>query len=128
MKRSKGVGRYFPNYGSFCVFIHLFGTCFCGSLCLYSLKNAWPKTLQVLQVLKEQGLILAVLLGLSAFFSMAETSITIFWPWKLSSPISFPAPAPSPISCEFETSGTTFNVTDYGAYGDGQTDDYGAFL
>ncbi|GAB2213380.1 hypothetical protein Droror1_Dr00021416 [Drosera rotundifolia] len=47
------------------------------------LKNAWPKTLQVLQVLKEQGLILAALLGLSAFFSMAETSITTLWPWKV---------------------------------------------
>ncbi|OVA20172.1 CBS domain [Macleaya cordata] len=37
----------------------------------------------VLCVLKEQGLILAVLLGLSAFFSMAETSITTLWPWKI---------------------------------------------
>jgi hypothetical protein len=40
------------------------------------LRNAWPKTLQVLQVFKDQGLILAALLGLLAFFSMAETSIT----------------------------------------------------
>ena len=47
------------------------------------LRNAWPKTLQVLMVLKEQGLILAALLGLSAFFSMAETSITTLWPWKV---------------------------------------------
>ncbi|KAB2606081.1 DUF21 domain-containing protein [Pyrus ussuriensis x Pyrus communis] len=47
------------------------------------LRNAWPKTLQVLQVFKEQGLILAALLGLSAFFSMAETSITTLWPWKI---------------------------------------------
>lgn len=47
------------------------------------LKNAWPKTLQVLQVFKDQGLILAALLGLSAFFSMAETSITTLWPWKV---------------------------------------------
>ncbi|EXB67418.1 DUF21 domain-containing protein [Morus notabilis] len=47
------------------------------------LRNAWPKTLQVLQVFKEQGLILAVLLGLSAFFSMAETAITTLWPWKV---------------------------------------------
>ncbi|KAG7595328.1 FAD-binding type PCMH-like superfamily [Arabidopsis thaliana x Arabidopsis arenosa] len=47
------------------------------------LKNAWPKTSQVLKVLREQGLILAVLLGLSAFFSMAETSITTLWPWKV---------------------------------------------
>ncbi|GAB2269708.1 DUF21 domain-containing protein At1g55930, chloroplastic [Dionaea muscipula] len=45
--------------------------------------NAWPKTLQVLKVLKEQGLLLAALLGLSAFFSMAETSITTLWPWKV---------------------------------------------
>ncbi|KAB1199136.1 hypothetical protein CJ030_MR0G027304 [Morella rubra] len=47
------------------------------------LRNAWPKTLQVLRVFKEQGLILAALLGLSAFFSMAETSITTLWPWKV---------------------------------------------
>jgi len=47
------------------------------------LRNAWPKTLQVLRVLKEQGLVLALLLGLSAFFSMAETSITTLWPWKV---------------------------------------------
>lgn len=45
-------------------------------------KSNWPKILQVLGVFKEQGLILAVLLGLSAFFSMAETSITTLWPWK----------------------------------------------
>ncbi|XP_010552379.1 PREDICTED: putative DUF21 domain-containing protein At3g13070, chloroplastic [Tarenaya hassleriana] len=47
------------------------------------LKNAWPKASQVLRVLREQGLILAALLGLSAFFSMAETSITTLWPWKV---------------------------------------------
>lgn len=46
------------------------------------LKDKWPKILQVLCVLKEQGLVLSVLLGLSAFFSMAETSITTLWPWK----------------------------------------------
>ncbi|WOH02628.1 hypothetical protein DCAR_0522017 [Daucus carota subsp. sativus] len=46
-------------------------------------KSNWPKILQVLGVFKEQGLILAVLLGLSAFFSMAETSITTLWPWKV---------------------------------------------
>ncbi|GMY32366.1 DUF21 domain-containing protein At1g55930, chloroplastic-like [Fagus crenata] len=46
------------------------------------LRNAWQKTLQVLQVFKDQGLILAALLGLSAFFYMAETSITTLWPWK----------------------------------------------
>lgn len=47
------------------------------------LKSSWPKLSQVLRVFKEQGLILAVLLGLSAFFSMAETSITTLWPWKV---------------------------------------------
>ncbi|KAM6553852.1 hypothetical protein CsatB_014614 [Cannabis sativa] len=51
--------------------------------CILLMRNAWPKTLQVLQVFKEQGLILALLLGLSAFFSMAETSITTLWPWKV---------------------------------------------
>lgn len=44
----------------------------------------WPKLLQILQVFKEQGVVLAALLGLSAFFSMAETSITTLWPWKVS--------------------------------------------
>uniref|UniRef100_A0A2P2KSM6 CBS domain-containing family protein n=1 Tax=Rhizophora mucronata TaxID=61149 RepID=A0A2P2KSM6_RHIMU len=47
------------------------------------LRNAWPKALQLLKVFKEQGLVLAILLGLSAFFSMAETSITTLWPWKV---------------------------------------------
>ncbi|XP_057461453.1 putative DUF21 domain-containing protein At3g13070, chloroplastic isoform X2 [Actinidia eriantha] len=47
------------------------------------LKSSWPKVSQVLRLFKEQGLILAVLLGLSAFFSMAETSITTLWPWKV---------------------------------------------
>ncbi|KAJ4837230.1 DUF21 domain-containing protein, chloroplastic [Turnera subulata] len=47
------------------------------------LRNAWPKLSQLLKVFKEQGVILAVLLGLSAFFSMAETSITTLWPWKV---------------------------------------------
>ncbi|KAI5605001.1 hypothetical protein POPTR_001G362100v4 [Populus trichocarpa] len=47
------------------------------------LRNAWPKISQLLRVFKEQGLILAALLGLSAFFSMAETSITTLWPWKV---------------------------------------------
>ncbi|KAK2640098.1 hypothetical protein Ddye_027893 [Dipteronia dyeriana] len=33
--------------------------------------------------MEEQGLILAAFMGLSAFFSMAETSmITMLWPWK----------------------------------------------
>lgn len=48
-----------------------------------ALRNSWPKLLQLLKVFKEQGLILAALLGLSAFFSMAETSITTLWPWKV---------------------------------------------
>lgn len=47
------------------------------------LRTAWPKVSQLLRVFKEQGLILAALLGLSAFFSMAETSITTLWPWKV---------------------------------------------
>ncbi|KAJ6949729.1 DUF21 domain-containing protein [Populus alba x Populus x berolinensis] len=47
------------------------------------LRTAWPKVSQLLRVFKEQGLILAALLGLSAFFSMAETSITMLWPWKV---------------------------------------------
>ncbi|XP_040986358.1 DUF21 domain-containing protein At1g55930, chloroplastic-like [Juglans microcarpa x Juglans regia] len=47
------------------------------------LRNAWPKTSEILRVFKEQGLVLAALLGLSAFFSMAETSITTLWPWKV---------------------------------------------
>ncbi|KAK3146798.1 hypothetical protein QOZ80_3BG0272140 [Eleusine coracana subsp. coracana] len=48
-----------------------------------ALRGAWPRVLQVLQLMKEQGLILAALLSLSAFFSMAETSITTLWPWKV---------------------------------------------
>ncbi|XP_059666523.1 putative DUF21 domain-containing protein At3g13070, chloroplastic isoform X2 [Cornus florida] len=48
-----------------------------------SLRSCWPKVVQVLQVFKEQGLVLAALLGLSAFFSMAETAITTLWPWKV---------------------------------------------
>lgn len=47
------------------------------------LRSSWPKVLQVLTLFKEQGLVLAALLGLSAFFSMAETSITTLWPWKV---------------------------------------------
>ncbi|CAN6282323.1 unnamed protein product [Urochloa humidicola] len=48
-----------------------------------ALREGWPRVLQVLQLVREQGLVLAVLLGLSAFFSMAETSITTLWPWKV---------------------------------------------
>ncbi|KZV56365.1 hypothetical protein F511_00362 [Dorcoceras hygrometricum] len=50
---------------------------------LSALRSSWPTILQVLTLIKEQGLVLAVLLGLSAFFSMAETSITTLWPWKV---------------------------------------------
>ncbi|XP_071725683.1 putative DUF21 domain-containing protein At3g13070, chloroplastic isoform X2 [Rutidosis leptorrhynchoides] len=48
-----------------------------------SFFNSLPKVLMVLKVMKEQGLILAALFSLSAFFSMAETSITTLWPWKV---------------------------------------------
>uniref|UniRef100_A0A0D9VW05 CNNM transmembrane domain-containing protein n=2 Tax=Leersia perrieri TaxID=77586 RepID=A0A0D9VW05_9ORYZ len=48
-----------------------------------ALRGSWPRVLQILQLLREQGIILALLLGLSAFFSMAETSITTLWPWKV---------------------------------------------
>lgn len=48
-----------------------------------TLKAMWPKTQQVLEVLRDQGLFLSLLLALSAFFSMAETSITTLWPWKV---------------------------------------------
>ncbi|XP_059284712.1 putative DUF21 domain-containing protein At3g13070, chloroplastic isoform X1 [Lycium ferocissimum] len=47
------------------------------------LRSYWPTVLQVLKMFKEQGLVLAALLSLSAFFSMAETSITTLWPWKV---------------------------------------------
>ncbi|XP_016667808.2 putative DUF21 domain-containing protein At3g13070, chloroplastic isoform X1 [Gossypium hirsutum] len=50
--------------------------------CILLLRNAWPKAFMILKVFKEQGLVLTVLLGLSAFFSMAETTITTLWPWK----------------------------------------------
>jgi len=48
-----------------------------------TLNAMWPKTQQVLEVLRDQGLFLSLLLALSAFFSMAETSITTLWPWKV---------------------------------------------
>ncbi|KAJ4773302.1 CBS domain protein (DUF21) [Rhynchospora pubera] len=48
-----------------------------------ALAGSWPRIVQILQVFREQGLILAALLGLSAFFSMAETSIMTLWPWKV---------------------------------------------
>ncbi|GKV38401.1 hypothetical protein SLEP1_g46316 [Rubroshorea leprosula] len=47
------------------------------------LRNAWSKVSMVLKIFKEQGVILTALLGLSAFFSMAETSITTPWPCKV---------------------------------------------
>ncbi|KAH9606633.1 hypothetical protein KSS87_013069 [Heliosperma pusillum] len=46
-------------------------------------RNAWPVILKVLGAFKEHGVVLGILLGLSAFFSMAETSITTLWPWKV---------------------------------------------
>jgi CBS domain containing-hemolysin-like protein len=46
-------------------------------------KGIWPTALQIWLVFKEHGLVLAALLSLSAFFSMAETSITTLWPWKV---------------------------------------------
>jgi hypothetical protein len=49
----------------------------------FSAAAVWPKTLQVFEVLRDQGLLLSALLGCSAFFSMAETSITTLWPWKV---------------------------------------------
>lgn len=48
-----------------------------------ALQGGWPRVLQILQLLREHGLVLAALLSLSAFFSMAETSITTLWPWKV---------------------------------------------
>lgn len=51
--------------------------------CILLLKSTWPTVLQILRLFKEQGLLLALLLGLSAFFSLAETSITTLWPWKV---------------------------------------------
>eukprot|EP01018_Ginkgo_biloba_P014540 Gb_17632 [translate_table: standard] len=42
-----------------------------------------PKVGQVLSVFRDQGLLISALLGLSAFFSMAETSIMTLWPWKV---------------------------------------------
>ncbi len=54
-----------------------------GYVVMGQLRNAVPKVSMVLKVLKEQGIVLTLLLGLSAFFSMAETSITTLWPWKV---------------------------------------------
>ncbi|WVZ59769.1 hypothetical protein U9M48_009868 [Paspalum notatum var. saurae] len=48
-----------------------------------ALRGGWPRVLQILQLLREHGVVLVALLGLSAFFSMAETSITTLWPWKV---------------------------------------------
>ncbi|GJR41839.1 hypothetical protein Tco_1309942 [Tanacetum coccineum] len=54
---------------------------------MVNVKGFWngPKFSQVLRVFREQGLIFAGILGLSAFFSMAETLITTLSPWKISS-------------------------------------------
>ncbi|KAK5840240.1 hypothetical protein PVK06_009129 [Gossypium arboreum] len=51
--------------------------------CILLLRNAWPKASMILKVFKEQDLVLTTFLGLSAFFSMAETAITTLWPWKV---------------------------------------------
>ncbi|XVE80498.1 hypothetical protein DITRI_Ditri14bG0144800 [Diplodiscus trichospermus] len=51
--------------------------------CILLLRSAWPKVSMLLKVFKEQGVVLTALLGLSAFFSMAETAITTLWPWKI---------------------------------------------
>ena len=48
--------------------------------------RCWPSVKAVALVIKDQGLLLLLLLALSAFFSMAETSITTLWPWKVHSP------------------------------------------
>ncbi|KAK1269896.1 DUF21 domain-containing protein [Acorus gramineus] len=53
-----------------------------GALAVFGGKP-WLKFWQVVRVFREQGLVLAALLGLSAFFSMAETAITTLWPWKV---------------------------------------------
>ncbi|GJS84421.1 hypothetical protein Tco_0750962, partial [Tanacetum coccineum] len=52
---------------------------------MVNVKGFWngPKFSQVLRVFREQGLIFAGILGLSAFFSMAETLITTLSPWKI---------------------------------------------
>lgn len=47
------------------------------------LKSIWPTIKALGGVLKNQGPWLVLLLGLSAFFSLAETSITTLWPWKV---------------------------------------------
>ncbi|XVF70820.1 hypothetical protein PTKIN_Ptkin11bG0192500 [Pterospermum kingtungense] len=51
--------------------------------CILLLRSCWPKVSMLLKVFKEQGVVLTALLGLSAFFSMAETAITTLWPWKI---------------------------------------------
>ncbi|KAK9938744.1 hypothetical protein M0R45_015466 [Rubus argutus] len=50
----------------------------CGGCGQCRLRGCWQE-----HGIVEQGLILAALLGLSAFFSVAETSITTLWPWKV---------------------------------------------
>ncbi|KAI4307900.1 hypothetical protein L6164_031027 [Bauhinia variegata] len=46
------------------------------------LRNVWPKMSPAHTKWMEKGLVLSVLMGLSAFCSMADTSITALWPWK----------------------------------------------
>ena len=50
---------------------------------LVAWRAAAPTLSQVAKVVSEQGVLLTVLLAASAFFSMAETSITTLWPWKV---------------------------------------------
>lgn len=49
-----------------------------------NVRSAWPWVIKCAAELKEHGVMLAALLSASAFFSLAETSITTLWPWKVS--------------------------------------------
>lgn len=51
------------------------------------LRKSWPMIVKCTAELKEHGVMLASLLAASAFFSLAETSITTLWPWKVSGTI-----------------------------------------
>lgn len=74
-----------------------------------SLSRAWPKLLQILHVLREQGLILTALLGLSAFFSMAETAITTLWPWKVPTALYMP-------TCRVQLLNSSFGIISSSAW------------
>lgn len=45
--------------------------------------TSWPWVVKCCAELREHGVMLASLLAASAFFSLAETSITTLWPWKV---------------------------------------------